>query len=934
MDSKPPVSSLRKFKETRCNLDPLQPASVIQIQVPSSSSFSIRSRQSRRVVTTVSTYQDVDTFKNQCLATSGSLFFGNFKRHPRSFLWRVLGEGKVLELRSADLSKSNQEAREAVFTIQLNFPGKLRHGCVALADSDEQDSIAVFALTKGNEIYTFNLRKDIFCYTRASEGDSTKWCKVSKPATFSISTPYRLIAYSALQLVVSLCDGRLLLLRRGKGDDGSKWLESTYGDGQWAATLRGLVPWRGSNAIKHDDAILEQETPIALEVSPNGSHVLAVCMNHTLRIWNSKKATSVFSKDLLWKHREPHEIPSMMLTPDNPNVLQVFQADGAVEGDIYYVVTFSPHDFGQFKFWAIRNEDYEEKGIRELYPDSLLRAPDPDPSPDSKAIWQVADFRIKGGQNRKRSEMWILMRSNRRYKLYNLEFDILDLATVWSDQWVTMASETLGEKPPPEISESDPQDAMDKWLEFIFSPGRYPESVLQTALGTYCSERSVVHSNTKASLQEQMCRAIASTVGFSSGENNIASHHKLLHQEWTVLWQDIQDLDKTRWEVLSLEYDVSGGMPWIVFADGCSAIRTCDDIELKIQNSPSALAENVGLLEYPSVELNPEKEPKLPDELAVIIRAAAIFRQRFSYTLRQVYSSILAEELWLDASFSVPLRIQSFYDRCNFAEEIGSLAFEELTNALAPIGGFNDLDTEKFIDILDEFLHRLPKNDSGTEHTAYGRRLLINGTREMINLRETMLSDLLALIIFVEMEIDRDEMPMEDFDAAKVYVGLIDLLKQCHISQWLAKNTRIDKHLSSPSPDSDLLEDIPHKTSTILEDLFALDLAADHYGMQSQSQALTSNIEDLLQWVIGGNDEVPLDDIPVYIQTNLLANNNVDLASDFLKYQPSTAWSTYIKGRLLLTQGEPTKAATHFKKAAFKLGRFTPFASVNQDTYS
>ena len=829
----------------------------------------------------------------------------------------------MLELRSADLSKSKQEAREASITLQLVFPGKLRHRCVALADSDEEDCIVVFTLTKGNELYTIHLRKDFFCHATASEVDPTKWCKVSKPATFSISTPHTLIAFSALQLAISLCDGRLLLLKRSKGDDGSRWQESTYGDGQWAATLRGLVPWRGSNAIKYDDAVLEQETPIALAVSPSGSHVLAVCLNHTLRIWDSRQATSVFSKDLLWKHREPHEIPRVMLTPDDSNALQVFQTDDAGEEDVYYVATFSPHDFGQFKFWAIRNEDYGEKGIRDLYPDFLLRPPDPDPSPDSKAIWKVTDFKIKGGQGQKRSEMWVLMRSSWRYVLYSLEFDILDLETLWPDQWVTMASETLCGKPLPQISDVDPQDATEKWLKFILNSRKYPEPVLETALGIYCSERSLALPNTKTSLEERICKAIASTVGSSTGENDLVSYHKLLHQEWTTLWQGIQDLDKLRWDVVSFEYDAPAEMPWIVFADGCAAIRTCDDIELKTQNSPSVLAENVGLIDYPSVELDPDKEPNLPDELAVIIQAATIFRKSFSHNLQQVYSSVLAEELWLDPSFSVPLRIQSFYDRCNFAEEIGGIPFEELTNALAPIGGFNDLETDKFVDILEELMHELPGVSSGLEHTVFGRRLLYNGTEEMLNIRETMLSDLLAFVVFVEMEIDRDEMPMEDFDAAQVYVRLIELLKQCHISQWLAENTHIDKHDSSNGDSSD---DAPYKTSTILEDLFALDLKASYYGTQSQSQALTNNIKDLLQWPIGGNYKVPLDHIPVYIQTYLLANNDIDLASDFLKYQPSTAWSTYIKARLLLMQGQPSKAAMYFKKAAFKLCKSTYYS--------
>ncbi|KAL6717947.1 hypothetical protein ACLMJK_004032 [Lecanora helva] len=925
MDHKPPASSLCMFKETRASLEPSQPGSLVQIQVPSTSAFSVRSRQHRRILQAPPSCSDEDTFKAQCLANTGSLYFGKSRRYPRTFLWRVLGDGKKLELCSVDISKSSDETREAFLTLQLFFPEALNPNCIALADARDQDSLTLFALTKGNELYTLVLKKDFFCYAAASEEDISKWCKVARPATFSISTPHKLIVSDALQLVVALCDGRLLMLKRNQGEDGSKWIETAYGDGIWARSLRGLVPFRGSNTIKYDGNVLEQETPIALAVAPDKHHVFAVCANHTLRIWNPNRATNVFSKDLLGEHREPHEIHRVMLDPGSPNVLQIFQSDGAVEGDLYYVVTFSPHDFGQFKFWGIRDPDHGEKGVRDLFPDDPLKPPDPDPNPDSKAIWKVADFRVEGGQDGNKSQMWILMRSNRRYKLYNLQFDILELAVLWQDQWVTMASESLDQKAQPQVSDLDPQDATDKWLEFMFEPDKYPDSVLEAAIGVYCSERSISSPNNKAPLEERMCSAIASQTQSLNSESTLANHCRVTDQEWTAMWQDVRDLDKIRWEPLSLEYDGHARMPWIAFADGCSAVRTCDRIELMNENSSVILAESMGQLETPSVEIDQDNGPRLPDELAVIIEAATTFNRNFSYPLRNSCNVVLAEELWLDPSDSVPLRIQAFYDRCNFSEEIGSVIFDELTNCLAPIGGFDRLETDVFMAILDELSYRLPEDSSGLLHTVFGRRLLINGIREMIDLRGRMLSDLLTLVVFVDMEIDREEMPMEKFDASPIYLRLLDLLKQCHISQWLVGNKIVAKGDSSHAADDKALKVSSSRRLTVLENLFALDLPAASLETQSQSEALTSSIKDLLQWVIGGNEDQPLEDVPVYIQTYLLANQNIDLASNFLRYQPSTAWSTYIKGRLFLLQRQPAEAATCFKKAAFKLSRPSSF---------
>ena len=931
MDSKAPVSSLALFKETRADLEPGTSGSVIQIQIPSTSPFTVRPRQQRHILKNTAGHKDEDSYKKCCIAITGSLYFGKSKRHPRNFLWRVLQEGRVLELRSVDLSKSGSETREASYIIQLCFPVEVKHDGIALADQEDRDALDVFALTRGNELYTFTIGKDFFCHAAASEEDISRWCKAFKPATFSMSSPHKLIAASFRQLIVSLSDGRILRLTRNKDEDGSKWQEATYGNGQWASSLRGLVRWQGSNTVKYDGNTLEQGTPLAISRSPDKKHVFAVCVNHTLRIWNLNKAASVFSMDLLWKHREPHDIPKVMLDPGSPNVLELFRIDEIIDGCEYYAVTFSPHDFGQFKFWGIRDPDYGAKGVRDLFPEYTLKPPDPDPSPESKAIWKVADFKISGGLQEKSLEMWILMRSNRQYKLYNLKFDIRDLANVWYDSWSTTAFEALGDSEPPLISDIDPEDATDKWLEYIFYPGRYPETILETALGMYCLERSVSLPDPKAPIKERIVSAIMTQVSSVSAASDFDKYRTVTNQEWTVIWQDIRDLDKSRWEVLSLACDDQAEMPWIAFADGCSAIRTCDKTENVVQNSSAILAVSNNLLPTPSVEVEDGAEPRLPDELAEIIEAATTFRQTFSYGLRSICDRVLATELWLDPSYPVPLRIQSFYDQCSFAEEIGSTAYDDLMGALKRLGGSDGLETDAILAILDELAHGLPEHASDLVHTRFGLKVLINGAQETIHLRTGLLFDLLVLVVFVDMEADREDTPLENFDAPRIYVELLELLKQYQIMQWLAKTTRVDKSglLAKPAPSDtvkiDSSSDRKPRTLTLLESLFALDLPAQSLGMQSQSEALTQSIRDLLTWATGGHDPtVTLDDVPVYVQCNLLANKNLDLASDFLRFQPSTAWATYIKGRLALLKGEFTEASIYFKKASFKLCKSSP----------
>ena len=763
--------------------------------------------------------------------------------------------------------------------------------------------------------------RPFFCHVAASEEDVGSWCKVYKPASFSMSTPYRLFSGGPLRLLISLTDGRILQLTRQKQDDGSRWIESVYGDGQWGSALLGLVRWHGSNTVRYDGAALDQNTPAAIALSPDCNHIFAVCLNHTLRIWNPNKAASVFSKDLLWQPREPHDIPRVMLDPGETNLLRLFRTTSSPQGDLYYAVTFSPHDFGQFKFWGIRDPDQAETGVRDLFPECTFKAPDADPNPDSKAIWKVLDFDITVEQDSQRLELWVLMRSTRLRKLYKLGFELQDLESQWQNSWCVTASETE-DHPLPQISALDPEDITEKWVEYLLGPGRFPAAVLETALRIYIGDHAAFLVNAKASLKERMCSAIASRVGDRVRSSDFQDYRSSSHHEWTTLYQDVQNLNKPRWGTLSLSIDTETRIPWVVFRDALSAVRSYSRTEIVSQNRSVDLARSAHLLETPSIETENGEEPKLPDELAILIEAAAKFRNGFNQRLNHTLKTSLASELWLEPSYSIPLRIQAFYDRCNFAEDVGTKQFADLAKNLEALGGFDNLDVFSFEAIIETFAHDIPSTSSGMVYTCLGLRMLITGAREMIIQRERVLTDLLALITVVEMEIDREEFPMESFDGPQIYESLLNLLKRYQIMHWLVTHTRRSKGPSrgrSPPSKTFNNERLQEQGSiaTILESLFALDLKPQTTDAQSQSVAFMEDIQDLLQWVVGGNTEVDFDEVPVHIQCDLLENGDLDLATTFSGFQPPTAWSTYIKGRLHLMKNEPAQAAIYLKKAAF-----------------
>ena len=929
-----PLSPLCAYKENRVDLEPLYPNSIVHIQLPTLSVFDRSSQNAkRRVLTALPRTENEVRFSDCHLATASSIYFRKSHRYPRSFLWRILEDSQVLEIRSVDLSKSEHERQDAAVILRIGLPSTIIQGGVALADPEEGDSLNVFVLTKGNELYTFSLRPEFFYQTAATEDDVKKWCKVFRPASFSISSPHRLVACSYLELVVALGDGRLMRLTRKAGSDGSTWHESTYNDGQWGSSLRGLIRWQGSNTVRYNGQALDQTTAVAIAPSPDGKHLLSVCLNHTLKAWNLVTGKVGFTKDLQNQHREPQDISKVMLNPGATQMLQVLHASGARDGDQYYVVTFSPQDGGSFKIWAVRDADEADLGVRDLYPEAILKPHDPDPDPNSGAIWTMADFRIKDGHVGQGLKMCVLMRSNRQFKLYILRFDLDDLPKAWQDDWVCTTLEAIDQMPHPRVSGNEPADAMDKWTDFLFHPGKYPNSVLDTALSMWCQSRSIPITKTdKKSTKERICSSVGSPVSLQQGSRsgiNFHSYREAIDEQWISYWNIIKELDQRRWEIVGLSYDEHADMPWIVYTDGCTPIRACTRTELIAHNNYNILKKDWIKIEVPSVEADDgDHESQEPEDLHQLIEAAAGFRQSFDYSFFQSCMTVLNTELWQDPSHSMSIRVQSFYDKVNFAEEIGNRQYDDLTTALEAVGGFDGLDADSFYAIVETFPLSMSKEFSGLSSTDFGLKVLVKGAQEMIELHTRILIDLLLLTVFVDVETDREEIPMERFNGPQIYSELIDMLRKYQMMQWLSKSTRSDTKKSKDQPTAgDMMQATKQpaadevRVSTVLENLFATDPKPQSYLTQPQSVALSQSIQDVLSWVAADNEPVPLEAILVHIQCNLLTNGNIDLASDFLRYQPSTAWATYVKGRLYLARGEFSLAATYFKKAAFNLGK-------------
>lgn len=928
MAQESPVSSLHLFKEVRIDIQPQSPSSVIQFRIPSSTAldFTRAPLPKRSVPKDLPSPKTEEDFVRNNLATESSIFFARAGRYPRSFLWRILNDGLGLRIQSVDLSKRIERTKEPSFILEFTFPGTIRPRGVTFAETEDGDTIGVFVLTVSNELYTLTLKRSFFHSSRNSEVELEKWCKVFKPGSLNFTSPNCILAKSSLELILGLDDGRLMRLTRKDGDDGSAWHDVVYNDGKWGSSLRSLVRWQGANSIAFNGTNLEKNTPQALALSPTGSHLWVVCLNHSLKVWNMEQGRTVYKNDLLGVEREPHETAKLLLDPGSPNLVQTFTAEGSLDGDRYYVMTYSPHELGQFKIWAVRDADAGNKGIRDLYPESRFRAPDPDPDPDSKAIWKMVDFKANVTKE-DTFDIWILMRSSRQYRLYNLNITTTDFARsldpYWRDNWTTMASETLESIPSPHVSDAEPEGVMESWTDFLLRRTRYPEYLIEFAMLNYAAaQKLTVTMDPRTSLRERMQLAVSSSVQLQRlgpKDMDFAGYRTALEQEWNLLWQEIRGLDRSRWEVLSLAYNEEAEAPWLAFKSGCSPVRKCSRIEVATHNHPNVLQKSASL-EVPSIEMDKEMAV-LPDELSLLLATAATFRQGFSHQFRRACDAILAAELWQEPELSAQLRMQSFYERCHFDQGIGD---EDVARLRADLTRFEDRGGIRDA-IFRTFIKALPKTRSevqGSLSTRFGLGVIMRGAQEIIDLYEQMLSNLLILVVIIDIEMEEDDLIAHDFMAAPIYIELLDLLKQYKVLHWLAKNVRPEPRPGSGDEGVEMSSEITDtsKKSTILQNLFAQALAPRPDTEQAQPGKLTEDIEDVIVWTTGISENgVSFNDVLAHIQCNLLLNNNIDLASSFLRYQPSTAWATYLKGRLHLLKGDFTQAAIYFKKAAFKL---------------
>lgn len=677
-------------------------------------------------------------------------------------------------------------------------------------------------------------------------------------------------------------------------------------------------------------------TPNSIATTSDQTYVFAVCLNHTLKVWNLATNKLVGTKDLLDRplSKQQPDSTAYFLNPADSVFLRVFNAERALDGGYrYYVATYTPHEMGQFKFWAVKGGLTTPLTIEDLFPQAVLRPSDPDST--GNMFWTVADFQIRPMEEGTRMELWVLWRNNGLYQLYTLHFNFDTLEQDWSSNWTSTAWDTRRNEPAPALVVSDIVDPTEKWIAYFFHPGRYTVETLEFALTSYQEalkpRTSTTFLNRSAPLQERLCSTITASVSlrkYAEDDMDYAKYRTDTDHKWRQFWQVVEEVHNRRLEPVSLAYDIYSDLPWVLTTDACALIRECSATELLLHNSALNLENELPIVadRWRHRKLETEVGNRSADSCH-LIKVAADFRQRLPAAALRTFEEALYSEIFLEPLLSTTERLATFIDQSELSEHVSDDMYEGLCAAMNKQINIYQLPKEPFHIILDTLFMRFIEKDTELRFTAFGAKALTNGSQEVISHIRRLLHDLLILVVFVEGEISQEQ--GSSFDATELFPILINLIKECELLYWLSSHTRVSPGRSQhESADVRVQSKILGAVTTVLGDIFVSDIRPRPHVNLPQSFTLTKSISDVLSWAVRSGD-VTQDHALVHIQCNLIAHGNFELASDFLKFQPSDAWSNYIKGRLFIAKGEFNTAAIHFQKAAYQLGKFRTCVRMN-----
>jgi len=692
--------------------------------------------------------------------------------------------------------------------------------------------------------------------------------------------------------------------------------------------------------------------------SPDKNSLLTISLDHGLKAWNLQTGKVVIEKDLLGRDiKDLQKAPQHLMAPAQPQLMQLVNTQGREE-DLFYLVTYSPRSH-EFKFWAVQdstNAPNTIAAIDDLHPDAHFIPPVEGMM--NTTVWNLEEFYVHAATGWIGSELWIRARSGPHSKIYGIKFNLFESSDTLESEfskslsWISVNEGPLsldslktGAILPGEVNtESDllhTFSSSDRWLEFLFYPGRFTTPTLETALSVYrrglgqhAPQQRGLSGTSLPSLQERLCNAISSKVALghtSGGDIDFDRYEVEVAKQWQAYYGLVRDLHKQRTTSLALAFDPYEHLPWLLHADYATPIRRCAEIEILQCN-----ADNISRPKNKDIfnsYLFQTLQDNDSEDVAKVLSVASAFRKTFSASFQHLLKQSVDIEILQEASLSVTDRIRELDERCSLSRSVGDEDFNKLTDSIDEVGGFDIITTASVYTTIERIGELQRGHQEKKEMTRYGAKALIRGAQETVNNSTAVLLDLLVLVVFLSVEIEPEELSPA-FDATQLFPELIAGLKEHAVLSWLTstiqperqrRSSRHSDSISRASSDlftSELNQARPEasiQSQTLMENIFIGDWADMMFPPLRESERLTYGCR---AWTYGMKLNQQYDSVTYHIMSYLLRFGHLDIAKDFVKLLPSTPWGTYLKARLALGEGDFDIAASLLKSAAYSLCKY------------
>lgn len=924
------------YQEVRLSPGPASPSSVLHIDTQSSSRSASRKRPFDEIGAI-----DEESYARKNLASEASVFFRHKGKLPRSFLWRVLDGRQLLQLQSVDLMQERKSAtNDSVLSYHIAFPAPISPGGVAFADAEETDALDVFVLTTGNELYTITLKKDLLTQRSAPKDfDSSTCVRKHILSSLSFRRPYRFVAVSGLELLISLHDGGLMRLERRSHERGGEWKETYFSEGGWSGTLRGLIPLKRHQTIRYGELELEPAAAAVMAKSLDGGYIWTVGLDHTLTAWDAGTGKVAARCDLLGEKQDlegqkrqlqyaiPAEQGSLLRVIPFPSRGRSTALAKMHAGNSYYLLVYSPKE-RTFKLYNVTTTTEptrdEAPDMRDVLNGGRLSLPF-DELLDTN-LWRLEEFHINPGELWENTQIWARVRSGPTCKVFTLNFDLFDetgginddLQRIWETGWSVvdpgpLSPDRLREAADcPVLHTNSTTTLTEEWLEYLLYPGRFAEACLETALSSYRKRRKLPSSSgkglgsAKQSLKERLSTSVSSRIMFHRLPNDTPDYnryHADLQAQWSGLHSILLDLHNQRSEFLSLALDHETGLAWSVHADLVAPVRSNDRLELLDLNADFEVDPGeVGDVEFFEDRIYQSEDDR---NSAILIAAARQFTFSLPVEFMQTFRKDAIQETVDVQNNSQKLNnADAFFEKTDVGAEVTEMACQALESALEPLNGVQGIDNNVFLAVLlllDDDASGGPKTGSGYELNRYGGKLTITAAQQFIQQTESVLVNLLALVAFLKGDYEAEDLD-PGFDPVRLYDAIMPRLKQIELRHWLARNVCFEES------HGELI------LTTVFEYLFIGDWKAPALQDLTFPERLTQWSR---QWAFAELKHGFADNVFAV----LLRSGFYDLATDFTQFLQSSPWTTYLQARLQLAVGEYELAAIGFHNAAEGLAR-------------